>query len=147
MINRDQQSDQWCTLDSITEGVQQGPKNQDARPKGPKVGTGFWEVGSQPPLQKLGVWRGAVSSLMGFWEALATQGFSYILSTLDGVCYCILHCQLGSSDRVSSFRYATEPSGYNSPLYAYLNPSFSSPFSPSITPSLFHSKPENLPFW
>ena len=27
-----------------------------------------------------------------------------------------------------------------SPLYAYLNPSFCSPFSPSITPSLFHSK-------
>ena len=27
-----------------------------------------------------------------------------------------------------------------SPLYAYLNPSFSSPLSPSITPSLFHSK-------
>ena len=26
------------------------------------------------------------------------------------------------------------------PLYAYLNPSFSSPLSPSITPSLFHSK-------
>ena len=25
-------------------------------------------------------------------------------------------------------------------LYAYLNPSFSSPLSPSITPSLFHSK-------
>ena len=27
-----------------------------------------------------------------------------------------------------------------SPLYAYLNPSFSSPLSPSITPLLFHSK-------
>ena len=27
-----------------------------------------------------------------------------------------------------------------SPLYAYLNPSFSSPLSPSITPSLFHCK-------
>ena len=27
-----------------------------------------------------------------------------------------------------------------SPLYAYLNLSFSSPLSPSITPSLFHSK-------
>ena len=27
-----------------------------------------------------------------------------------------------------------------SPLYAYLNPSFSSPLSPSITPSLFHSQ-------
>ena len=27
-----------------------------------------------------------------------------------------------------------------SPLYAYLNPSFCSPLSPSITPSLFHSK-------
>ena len=27
-----------------------------------------------------------------------------------------------------------------SPLYAYLNPSFSSPLSPSITPSLFYSK-------
>ena len=27
-----------------------------------------------------------------------------------------------------------------SPLYAYLNPSLSSPLSPSITPSLFHSK-------
>ena len=27
-----------------------------------------------------------------------------------------------------------------SPLHAYLNPSFSSPLSPSITPSLFHSK-------
>ena len=27
-----------------------------------------------------------------------------------------------------------------SPPYAYLNPSFSSPLSPSITPSLFHSK-------
>ena len=27
-----------------------------------------------------------------------------------------------------------------SPLYAYLNPSFSSPLSPFITPSLFHSK-------
>ena len=27
-----------------------------------------------------------------------------------------------------------------SPLYAYLKPSFSSPLSPSITPSLFHSK-------
>ena len=27
-----------------------------------------------------------------------------------------------------------------SPLYAYVNPSFSSPLSPSITPSLFHSK-------
>ena len=27
-----------------------------------------------------------------------------------------------------------------SPLYAYLNPSFSSPLSASITPSLFHSK-------
>ena len=27
-----------------------------------------------------------------------------------------------------------------SPLHAYLNPSFSSPLSPSINPSLFHSK-------
>ena len=27
-----------------------------------------------------------------------------------------------------------------SPLYAYLNPSFCSPLSASITPSLFHSK-------
>ena len=27
-----------------------------------------------------------------------------------------------------------------SPLYAYLNPSFCSPLSPSIIPSLFHSK-------
>ena len=27
-----------------------------------------------------------------------------------------------------------------SPLYTYLNPSFSSPLSPFVTPSLFHSK-------
>ena len=33
-----------------------------------------------------------------------------------------------------------------SPLYAYLNPSFSSPLSPSITLSLFHFKPKTYLF-
>ena len=51
--------------------------------------------------------------------------------------------------RDRSFQYASPhlwnqlPSSLRepvSPLYAYLNPSFSSPLSPSITPSLFHSK-------
>ena len=93
------------------------------------------------------------------YKVLTTNLLTYIISSLFKLTitlaplmlsHLLVHLPpLPSRSQIAPFSMPRLISGINfpsslrepvSPLYAYLNPSFSSPLSPSITPSLFHSK-------